>query len=438
MKFTCLLKHQVSDLPPAAGVYVFVGLKNEMLYIGKAVNIKERVKNHFSQPGFKDNIFLPETVKIGYIATSSEIEALILEAELIKKYQPRYNTMWKDSKNYFYVAITKEKFPRVFITHQTSLIASDSKKQPADFLGPFVDGQSLKLTLQLLRKIFPYRSCNKMPKKPCLWFGLKRCSAPCLIGSSLLAQQSSEQTRIYRQNIRGLVKILQGRKARVMDQFKQEMEKLSREQQYETAAQVRNKLLAFESILNNAHILKPPKTPLDWQVVEPLLQQLVGLSAPISRLEGYDISNIQGQQATGSMIVFANGQPSKKNYRKFKIKMAAKPNDTAMIKEVIRRRLRHPEWPLPQVMLIDGGKGQLEAAIFARRGKKKTMPLLPKIMSLAKRNNELYLEGQTKPLLLKSLPSALANLILQMRDEAHRFAVSYHHKLRSNKMLKSV
>lgn len=310
-KFKFLAKNKISKLPRSPGVYAFKkGTK--LLYIGKATNLRERIKQH--------RALLNRVKQLGYIKTDSEIEALLLEANLIKKYRPRYNVMWRDDKNYFYVGITKEEFPRVFITHQP--------EGKAKYIGPFVKGKALKKALEDLRKKFPYRTCKTLPRKPCLWYHLGQCPSPCLFKSR--------------------------------------------------------------------------------------------------RIEAYDISNIQGKEATGSMVTFINGRPDKNFYRRFKIKGAAKPNDVGMLKEVLSRRLRHPEWPYPDLILIDGGKAQLNAA--------KSLTKIP-AMALAKKENKLYIGGREKPIPLKNLPREIFNLILQLRDEAHRFARAYHHKLRKKGLL---
>ncbi|GAH95290.1 unnamed protein product, partial [marine sediment metagenome] len=364
----------VLRLPKSSGVYVFK--KNrEFLYIGKASNLKERVKNHFSQPAYRDSLFLDKVKKIGFIKTDSEIEALILEANLIKKYQPRYNIVWKDDKNYFYVGITKEIFPRIFITHQPK---SKSKKIPSsppsltqaqrraeknrmffdslrensviNYLGPFVDGKSLKATLKVLRKVFPFRTCKTLPKRPCLWYQLGRCPAPCFIRSK----------NEYRKNIKNLMKILQGKKNQVLKNLKKEMKKASDLQNYERAAKIRNQIAALEKVLAHAKIFEfeaPQK--IDWPQVQKIFQKILKTKKGISRIEAYDVSNIQGQEATGSMVTFVRGLPDKNFYRKFKIRIAGKPNDIAMIKEVLSRRFWHPEWLYPDLILIDGGKAQL-------------------------------------------------------------------------------
>jgi len=317
-KFKFLPKDKISQLPKTAGIYAFEKNK-KIIYIGKAKNLRERAKNHAD--------LLALAKQVGYIKTDSENAALILEAKLIKKHRPKHNVVWRDDKNYFYVGITQEEFPRVFITHQPKTDRGETLTK-IEYVGPFVDGKSLKQALKELRKHSPFRTCKTLPKKPCLWFHLGKCPAPCLLRSR--------------------------------------------------------------------------------------------------RIEAYDISNIQGQQATGSMVTFIDGKPDKNLYRRFKIKMANKPNDTAMIKEVLQRRLKHEEWGWPDLILIDGGKGQLNAALSTTK--------IP-VMALAKKRNELYMKGRKKPVSLKNLPREIFNLILQLRDEAHRFARSYHLKLRKKALL---
>jgi excinuclease UvrABC nuclease subunit len=308
VKFKSLTVSKICKLPQSPGIYAFK--KNgKFLYIGKATNLRERTKQHTK--------LMNLTQQLGYIKSKTDREALLLEAKLIKKYQPKYNISWKDDKNYFYVGISKEAFPRIFLTHQPK------NRSQTEYLGPFVSGRKLKQKLRELRKIYPYRTCKTLPKKPCLWYHLGQCPAPCLFRAK--------------------------------------------------------------------------------------------------RIEAYDIANIQGKEASGSMITFINGKPAKNFYRRFKIKLTAKPNDLAMLKEILSRRFRHPEWPYANLILIDGGRAQLNLAA--------SLTEIP-IMAIAKKNNELYMENLKKPVLLKNLPRETFNLILELRDEAHRFARKYHHYLR--------
>jgi excinuclease ABC subunit C len=475
-KFKFLKRKGIKKLPKKPGVYCF---KNkEILYIGKAVNLRERVKNHFpshsegerrtnvlrtQQPGFKDYLFLSKVKKVGYIKTNSEIEALILEANLIKKYQPKYNVIWKDDKNYFFVGITKDynppttlppkgrvpDFPRIFITHQPKLQTTNYKLQ-TEFLGPFIDGKALKQTLKILRKVFPYRSCKNLPKRPCLWYHLGRCPAPCQIKTKLEEKILFNQIkRECQKNAENVFQIFQGKKPQVLKNLKKEMKEVSRLQDFERAAKIRDQILAFGKILTHTRLpgLRPDEVGqekiFNWPEIQKILQEILGIKKEISKIEAYDVSNIQGQLATGAMVTFIKGKPAKDFYRRFKIsgkftpyrtRSGAGPNDIAMIKEILSRRVNHPEWPYPDLMLIDGGKAQLNAALDILNQQKSVKSALISVLALAKRKNELFIGGQKNPILLKNLPREIFNLILQLRDEAHRFAISYHKKLREKEL----
>jgi excinuclease ABC subunit C len=264
-----------------------------------------------------------------------------------------------------------------------------------------------------------------------LWYQLGRCPAPCTIK---IKNQKSKIKNECQRNVRNLIKILQGKKTQVLRDLKKEMRKLSKAQEFERAAKVRDQIEALERVLQHSQIFQlfPEKELESWPEIEKKLKKILGIRKKIKRIEAYDISNIQGQRATGSMVVFEKGVPNKNDYRKFKIKIAGKPNDIAMLKEVLNRRFKHPEWKFPQVILIDGGKAQLNAAISGIRDSRiRNKELGIKVLALAKRKNELYIEDKKKPILLKDLPREVSNLILQIRDEAHRFAISYHRKLRT-------
>ena len=400
--------NKINSLPETSGVYCFKKEK-KIIYIGKAVNLKNRAKQHQD--------LMPLADKIGCIKTGSEIEALILEARLIKKYQPKYNTAWRDDKNYFYISAIHEDFPRIFITHQPQNIGGRTSN-----IGPFVDGRALKETLKILRRVFPYRTCNRLPKHACLWYQLKRCPAPCLFQSKLARQIDRDGTRIkkeYKKNIGNLMTTLAQGKNSILRRLKKEMTNFSRQQKFEEALKIKNQILSLEKVFAHAPIISESKM---LEVRPPTFH----------RAEAYDIANIQGSEATGAMVVFIDGKPDKSQYRQFKIRGGQQPNDIAMLKEVLERRLNHREWSYPDLMLIDGGRAQFNIA-------KKTCSKLGleriKVMAIAKKNNELYMEGKKKPVLLKTMPRETFNTILQLRDEAHRFAQRYHHHLRKKTLL---
>lgn len=403
-KFGYVEKSKLKLMPQNPGVYALSAGK-KILYIGKAMNLQERVKNHFQRSSYRDNLFMDHIERIGYIQTRSEIDALLLESFLIKKQKPRYNVIWKDGKNYFYVSLTKEPFPRILITHQPSL----SQKT----LGPFVDGKALKQALKFLRHAFPYYTIKTHPKHLCSWCHIKLCPGP------------NPNHKEYKKNLANLFAVLQGKRTSVLKKIQKAMNEASREQRFEQAAVLRNQLFALENIVS--HSQKPAHKKTSRNNAKYELQEILLSKNPIVRIEAYDISNIQGHLATGSMVTFLNGKPAKQWYRKFKIHITGKANDFAMMEELLSRRLTHKEWPYPDLILIDGGKGQLSSALLALR-KYQTAIL---IAAIAKKHNELFLPGQSAPLLLKNMPSQAQNVLLHIRDEAHRFAITYHRKLRS-------
>ena len=436
MKVSTGISGQLKNLPQKPGVYLFKNKNGRILYIGKAINIRKRVISHFSRPSFRQRHFdfLKDVKKIDYKLTDSEIEALLLEAALIRKHWPHHNVMWRDDKNYFYVAITNEKYPRVFITHQLKNVSRISYlvsgvKSPMSkiqntnvrYIGPFVDGKALKITLRVLRRIFPYRTCGKIPHRTCMWFDIHKKEVPC--GGKMNPKE-------YRKLIENLTKFLEAKKENVLASLKKEMKQFSKKEDFEKAAHIRDRIKALESILANAQIFLGRET-ITPSIALGELKQILHLVKPPHRIEGYDISNIQGKEATGSMVVFIEGEPAKEHYRKFKIRTKDTPNDVAMLKEMIARRLTHQEWPYPDLMLIDGGRGQLNSARAALglHGYKKQFA----IAALAKRQNLLYLETQKDPIPMKNIPGAAQNLLTHIRDEAHRFAISYHRKLHRKK-----
>ena len=391
-KFKSVSKEKIDKIPKATGIYALKSGR-VILYIGKASNLRDRIKNHFQKSSYRDNLFIDQVSHIGYIETESDIDALLLESELIKKHQPKYNVVWRDDKKYFYVAVTRDKLPRVFITHQPV---------QAQLIGPFVDGKALKKVLRLLRKVFPYYTAKKHPSNRCSWCHIDRCPGPEPDGKK------------YKKDLQNLKAVLEGKRTSVLKKLKKDMALASKQKSFEEAARLRDQYFALERIMEHASLHTPSKP-----------------STIRGRVEGYDISNIQGKHATGSMVVFIDGEPATSHYRKFKIRIAGKPDDFAMMQELITRRLRHPEWPYPDMMIIDGGKGQLSSALKAL-GKKKI-----NVVAIAKKHNELFLPQKSNPILLNTMPRETQNLILHVRDESHRFAISYHRKLRSVDLTRS-
>jgi excinuclease ABC subunit C len=285
-------------------------------------------------------------------------------------------------------------------------------------LGPYVDGTALKIVLRTLRKIFPYYTVKKHPPKECSWCRLDLCPGP------------QPHKKEYQQNIKNLIRVLKGKKIKeIIKSLENKMKKFAQKKDFENAAKVRDQIFALKKVFENAKIIEKPKKS-NFEKIQEDFQKYLGIPK-IERIEAYDISNLQGKEATGAMVVFEKAAPAKNLYRKFKTKIEGKPNDYAMLKEVLQRRLKHQEWSLPDLILIDGGKGQLSAALKILQKFKKNIP----VVSLAKKRNELYLPNKKNPILLKNLPPSIFQTLIQVRDEAHRFAISYHRQLRIKKTL---
>lgn len=426
MEFRFEKKENLHRIPKSPGVYCFKDEK-EILYIGKAKNLRERIKNHFENPTFKESLFLDSVKEIGYIKLRSEIEALLLESQLIKEIQPKFNVLWRDDKNYFFVGKTKEKFPQIFLCHQP-------KQKKAEFVGPFVDGKSLKQTLKILRKIFPFRSCRKIPKRPCLWYHLGRCPGPCLLSSKYfkdLKLANLKLEKICQKNAEKIMKILKEGKRAVLRELKKEMKKAVKNLEFEEAARLRDQIFSLEKTMEHAKIFRENLFFQDWKEIEEKIKDCFEIEKAW-RIEAFDISNLRGRLAVGSLVTFIEGKPAKEFYRRFKIKLKEKADDISALRETISRRIKHKEWGTPDLVLIDGGKAQLSAGLEAKKENREWEKV--RFLALAKKENKLFIEGKERFLKLEQLPKEIANLLLRIRDEAHRFAISFHRKLREKNL----
>lgn len=419
----------LKKLPNSPGVYIFKNKNNNYLYIGKAGNIRKRVKQYFDMKTHSPflKFILKEVNKIDFKQTNSEIEAIILESELIRNYKPKYNIMLKDDKQYFYVLITKEEFPRIFLTHQIQ------KQNSGHYLGPFVDGSALKTTLRILRKIFPYCTCKKTHNNLCLNYYIEKCLGFCCLKNPEKILFINRKQ--YQNNIRAIKEILSGRRESLIEKLKEKFNKLVTKQEFDKAINLGREIEKLEKVFANAKVIHDYMSlNFDANNLEILikLKEFFYLSKIPNRIEGYDISNIQGKNATGAMAVFENGVPAKDKYRKFKIKFNNKPNDIAMLKEVLFRRFKHREWKYPDLILIDGGKAQLNAGneILAGFGIKTNL------ISLAKLGGKIYSSNLERPILIKKIPPKISNFIKYIDSEAHNFAINYYRKIH-RKVLKS-
>jgi len=376
------LKDKIENLSGQPGVYFFKDINERVIYVGKAKDLKKRVKNHFQKPDQHFFDFIPQIADIDYILADSENAALILEQQFIKKLQPRWNVEWKDDKSYFHIALTAETFPRIYLTHQPSLNC-DANLQGSTLhnFGPFVSGKEVKSFLKEIRKALPYRSCRNLPKKPCFYQSLGLCAAPC---EAVIRAAPSHARDLYKKRKSSYVGMIAT---------------------LETLIKIYEGKTGVGKGLTSQEEDRPLPTKM--------------------RIEGYDISNLAGTLAVGSMVVFENGTANKNEYRKFKIKTIEGQNDVASLREVLQRRLKHVEWPLPDLIVLDGGKGQLKAA----RGIGIPVVALAKI---GDKDGKLFTPFSKNYAQLSKLPSNLSNLFLQIRNESHRFAIIYNKKRREN------
>jgi len=549
------LQEKLKNIPASPGVYLFKDKNKKVIYIGKATVLRNRVRSYF-QSGrlddaktqrMKSRIYDVET-----IVTDSEIEALILEANLIKEYKPRYNVNLKDDKSFPYIRVTQERFPRIFPTRK---IVKDGSK----YFGPYTDVGSMRSLLKTIKRIFPIRSCNlkltpeniKAGKfRVCLDYHIKKCLGPC---EGLIDEAE------YREIVKNIVDFINGRDRIVIEELTRKMEKYAETMQFERAARIRDQIQAIKEFQYKQKVITPDEVDRDlfvayaedndacgvvfkvrqgrvigrqhfyldnvegatldyilshlllrfymhaefipneiylpipladgahieqwlsdkagskvslvfpqrgekarllkmaYQNAKLLLQELklqkmkekdyiphsvkalqrdLRLARPPLRIEAFDISNIQGTDATASLVTFVNGQPYKNDYRRFKIRSKSTPDDFAMMAEAIERRYSrqiNEKKPLPDLILVDGGKGQLSAACQVL--KKLKLEKQP-IIALAKRLDEVFIPGVSDAQNIPKTSSGL-RLLQQIRDEAHRFAIEYHRKLRGKRSVYS-
>ena len=424
-----LSSKDINNAPLHPGVYKFHDSKGRVLYVGKAANLRARLQSYFRSTPKEGHIqaMLEEASRVDWKETSSEIEALIVESQIIKKERTPYNILMRDDKQYASVAVTKEKFPRLYVTRQRPPFIKTARGEiPVRYIGPFTDASALTATLAYLRRIFPFCTCKQFHDRYCLNYHIGKCPGYCCLKESKWPIHIAAHIpfKTYQGNIRAMTDLLGGKKQTLIKRLKKEMRVLSRGGDWEAGAVLERRLSQMERIFENAKVLHEIEGR-DEALTQ--LMKLMKLPKLPHRIEGYDISNIQGNFATGSMVVFTDGQADKSEYRKFKIRIDGKPDDTAMLKEVLRRRFSRTDWPVPDLLLIDGGKGQLNAAVEAVSFKFTALSFT--ILSIAKGKQEIFSSELEKPIRLSAMPLSVQNLIRHIDSEAHRFAISYYRKL---------
>ena len=427
------LQNKIRHLPKTPGVYLFKDRQGRVLYIGKGKDLRSRVSSYFQDGadllgtrGPDIAHMISRVVDLDFIDCETEVDALLQENRLIKDIQPPHNERLRDDKTFPYLEIaTSDDFPGVYVTRKPRLKGSK-------LYGPFTSAAGVRDALNAMQKVFKFRTCEleildgddrRQYFRPCLLHAINQCTAPC---ADLISREE------YRKDVGRLKKFLASKRSVVLRQLKREMEAASAEQRFEEAARLRDEIKALESLAlsgDPAADLQPEVFYIDPQEGLNKLAEVLGLADVPRTLEGIDVATLQGGESCGSLVCFIDGKPFKDGYRRFKIKTVRGIDDYAMIREIVLRRYRYAaegEALYPDVILIDGGLGQLHAAqeAFDRMD---VHP--PMVISLAKREEELYIQAKSKPIRLSRNHPAL-RLLQQVRDEAHRFAQHYHHILR--------
>ena len=382
-------KYKLPDLP---GVYFFLGKKGKILYIGKATNLKDRVKSYMSKTVFDTRgpliaKMLEEAKKIEFIETNSVLEALLLEASEIKKHQPIYNSKEKDDKSYNYVTFTKDDFPKVLITRGSGTY------------GPFPHGGELKEALKIIRKIFPYRDkCKLGQSKLCFNAQIYLCPGVCV------GQISKKE---YQKSIKHLTLFFEAKKSKLIKSLEKEMKMFAGKHEFEEAEKIKRKIFALGHIQDVAllkHDLEASTRNLEANF----------------RIEAYDTAHISGTHTVGVMTVVENSELNKNQYRKFKIQLDGN-DDIANLKEILTRRFAHLEWKFPNLIVVDGGRGQINVTKEVLRKAGLDIDVVSVVKDDKHKAREILGNGQSR---------ALTKSILLANLEAHRFAIQYHRKLR--------
>ena len=427
--------NKLKDIPHLPGIYKFYSSSGEILYVGKAINLKIRISSYF-----KDNLkeqrkvnMVSQIKQIEIIPVSSEFEALLLEAKLINKYKPKYNVLLKDDRHYIYIQITKDEFPRILYARKTDT--------GGYFFGPFPSSKIVKELLSYLRTIFPFCTQKLNSKRGCFYSHIGLCKpCPAEIRKETGVTYSTLK-KLYKQNVITIKRIFEGKIGEVRLLLTKEMNNNSDKREYEKAAILRDKIRAMDYMLNQRNradsYIEDPKfletiVKKEQEELLFILKQYFPRIQKLTHLECFDISNISGKLATGSMVTFLNGSSDKGLYRKFRIKFVHKPNDFEMLAEILTRRLRHFEWKLPDLIIIDGGRPQL----MALKKVLNTLNIEIPMIGLAKRYEEIVVPNGLNYLKIKLKENSPAlHLVKRIRDEAHRFAHAYHLHLRLKNLL---
>lgn len=463
---------QVKSIPDTPGIYIFYNTEGNLIYVGKATSLKNRVGSYFrsfppdligmrraSSASRPVEAFIQEVADIKWLTTESVLEAIILEANAIKKYLPKYNVIGKDDKSWNYITISDDEYPVVGTAREREFKIkygiSECRMQNADFdtsshvrnlkseiknlqyvFGPY-PGLNTKATMKLLRRMFWFSTCEPNQKRPCFYYQLGQCYGVCT--GEITAKEYRHRV------IRPLVLFLKGKKKELIKTLEKEMKVFVKKHAYEDAARLRDQIQSLQRIHDIA-LLNKSFVSDSFQISDFRLQinngdtgsksKICNLQSEIRRIEGYDISNLGSTGMVGSMVVFTDGFPDKKEYRKFKIKREGQ-SDVDCLEEVLRRRLHHPEWPLPDLFLVDGGLPQVNQIKKLFKEQNITTPLLGIAKGPERKRNDIIFannantnhDSVNRREFIRWVDEHRV-LLIAVRDEAHRFAISYQKKTR--------
>ena len=415
----------LKSIPSETGVYIFKKGR-EYLYIGKAKNLKARILTHKNeaQVNQKEALIFNQADKINYIITQSEFNALLLEAKLIQEKKPKYNVRWRDDKSHLYIKITvKDEYPKVLLSRKEN----DGKSL---YFGPFFSTKVANQIIRFVRRIVPFCTQKKIGKKACFYSKINLCH-PCPNYIESLTDYSLKRKlkKEYRKNIKKVIAILSGKGEKLINEYEKILKRLTKNQQYEQAITIRNQIINLKKLIEKGNFdLVNQEESIAWPKIEKgivslLISKKIAIKK-VSRIEGYDISNFSFKEAVGAMVVFIDGKPEKKEYRRFKIRNINLKDDFSMLVEVLQRRLDN-NWTKPDLILIDGGRPQL-MALWKSLSKKIKIP----IIGLAKNPDRLvFFKPPFETIFLES-SNPILRIFQAVRDEAHRFAKKYHTLLR--------
>lgn len=400
------LREKFSLAPDACGVYLMRNRLGQVLYVGKANSLRKRLANYLAKDlNGKTAALISKVADVEFRLTANEAMALLAEAALIGELKPHYNISLKDDKSFPYILISQEKFPAIYITRKKD-------ESRGKYLGPYTNAKLLKSALKIIRRSFGFRSCKRLPKKSCIYQRINLCPAPCIGRIS---------PKEYNAIIGKITLVLAGKTDLLIGKLNKLMQDKAKIRDFESAARMRDQITVLSEMSAS-----PNKFSRLEELVD--LKNRLNLKDLPNAIEGFDISNISGKHSVGSMVSFKNGVADKNNYRRFRIRNIDEINDYKMLAQVVARRysrLIRENKKLPDLVLIDGGKGHLLTAVMVLNKLNLNIP----VVSIAKEKENIY--SSQKSVNLDFTKDALAlNLIRRVRDEAHRFALSYHHLLR--------